>query len=52
MNELTVVFIFVDTVLAFNHLFSLIYVSCLEIHKSDSIYWIRYTNHLFSYQHF
>jgi len=43
---------FVDTVLVLNHLFSLIYVICLDIHKSDSIYWIHYMNHLFSHQYF
>jgi len=52
LSELTVFFIFVDTVLEVHHLFSLIYVICLDIHKSDSIYWIHYVNHLFSHEHF
>jgi len=52
-NELSwLFFIFVDTVLEVNHLFSLIYVIRIDIHKSDTFYWIHYMNHLFSLERF
>jgi len=39
------------TVYVVSHLFSLLYVSCLDIQKSDCIIWFHYMNHLFSHQY-
>jgi len=35
-----------------NHLFSVLYASCLDIHKAVSVIWFHYINHVFSHQCF